>query len=48
MTRSSGSHRIDRDEANRRYVLPFHSGQELSPRAVKELVELLGIDQEDL
>jgi predicted RNA binding protein YcfA (HicA-like mRNA interferase family) len=46
--RSSGSHRIYRDALSRRYVLPFHSRKELSPKAVKELLDLLGLTPADL
>ena len=48
LVRSSGSHRIYRDALGRRYVLPFHSREDLSPKAVKELVELLGLTAADL
>lgn len=48
MTRSSGSHRVYRDAAKRRYILPFHSRGELSPKAVQELLDLLGLGPEDL
>ena len=48
MTRSSGAHRVYRDAANRRYVLSYHSRQELSPKAVRELLDLLGVAPEDV
>jgi predicted RNA binding protein YcfA (HicA-like mRNA interferase family) len=45
--RSKGSHRIYFKE-NIRVVIPFHAGKILHPKIVKEVIEAIGEDEEDI
>lgn len=47
LVRQSGSHKIYRKE-NKRITIPFHSGKTLHPKIVKNIIETLEIDIEDL
>ena len=47
LIRSKGSHRIYM-KGNKRFVLPFHSGKVLHPKIVKQLLEIIGEEKENL
>jgi len=44
LIRSKGSHRIYR-RGDERFIVPFHAGETLHPKIVKNLLEILNIQQ---
>lgn len=43
LTRSSGSHRIYKNQAGIRATVPFHAGKILHPKIVKHILDDLGM-----
>lgn len=48
LTRSSGSHRIYKDEQERRVTVPFHGAKILHPKVLKNISNDAGMTVEEL
>jgi len=48
LSRSSGSHRIYKNNSGRRVTVPFHSGKVLHPKVLKSILDDVGVTVDDL
>ncbi|MCL5997352.1 MAG: type II toxin-antitoxin system HicA family toxin [Chloroflexi bacterium] len=47
LSRSSGSHRIYKNKANRRVTVPYHAGKTLHPKVLTNILDDAGLSVDD-